>query len=264
VRYGKMLEGAEALITGGASGIGAECARLFASHGARVTVADADVLRGEKTVASLPGFGALAHEFIFADFRDTGSLSALGGSYGVWVNSAGLYRAAYADELDDNDFYELLAVNLTAPIALTEQIIPEMARRGGGSAVLFCGEYALSGHPGVSGYAASKGGLLSAANAFASEYKGKGVRVNCVLPGANAGFMREHTGGGANELHSQYLPRRCENIEAANLALFLASDMSKSITGEAVFLSGGQHLIPENNTFPSREERAEYGLRTAP
>jgi len=260
-----MLENKNVLITGGASGIGKECALLFASHGAVVAISDID---GEKGAALLEQLKEYNQEcgFFPADLsRDAAkACDWYLDKYkapDIWLNTAGAYRPAFIDEMPEADLDYMLSLNLVMPFLVMQRLAPSMKEKGG-SVIQFSSEFgAIKGHLGVSGYAATKGGLYAMTNAFAMEYAPYGIRANSINPGVGVGFMGDladeemvKRNGAACWERVTPFPRRAENIEAANLALFLASDMSKHITGEGIYLDGGQHVISHNNGHNIRRD----------
>ena len=262
MRYDRLLEGKRALITGGANGLGRACALLFAEHGAIVTIADIDAANGEAALAELRSIEP-ACVFYPVDLRDEGDINAMCGAYlnafgapDVWLNSAGMIKLGFVDELACEALDDMMSINLVAPMLIMNRLVPAMIEKRGGSVVQLASEYALTGYNAASGYAATMGGLHAMTNTFAADCAQYGVRVNCLLLGAGTGAMAalkaaDMTHKESKQLWGAITPlwRKAEAREVANAALFLASDMASYITGEALFVNGGQHIVAHNEIF---------------
>jgi len=283
MRYDSMLCKKNALITFGLDGAGAalECARLFALHGAAVALAGSDSGSCADAAAEIIKRNREGRVLSYPK-----NLSDPGGADGlfdwlaknsfapcVWLNVANEPFHSYAAEMDD----EGLQKRVLSAISLADAVMRRFVKiaQGGGSAAHVCGESALTSFPGISGAAAAQGGLCALALAHAKIYAPQGIRVNAILAGMNVGPNGRRD--------TQLIPRRGEFEDVAGLALFLLSEMSGRTSGEAVFLDGGKHIIPENNTFMRRRrekrvqlrisawredvrrcERGRYGVRNSP
>jgi len=262
MRYDRLLAGKRALITGGASGLGRACALLFAKHGAAVAVADKDGASGEKTLQDLRAIGP-GCRFYLSDLRDEGDIDALCdavlrdfGVPDIWLNSAGIIRLGLVDQLADDDLQEMMTLHVVAPARIMRQLAPAMIGRRGGAIIQVCGEYSVTGYNAASGYAATMGARHAMTTAFAIDYARHGIRANCLLVGAGVGAMAGIkaaglTGEQEKELWGTVNPlwRRAEDDEAAGVALFLASDMSGYVTGEGIFVNGGQHIVGHKQIY---------------
>jgi len=259
-----MLDGKRALITGGASKVGRACATLFAEHGARIAVADIDAARGRELCRELAFTSSESADATFyeVDLREESEIERMCGAWladgapDVWLNCAGVYAPGYVDELPDEALWEMTQVNLLAAFRIAKRIAPAMAARGGGAIVQFASEYALTGYNGVSGYAATMGGVCAMTQSLAIEFAPRRVRMNCLLPGLSASTVGDQQEANMTEDERAAfwrkiapIPRRARDEELADAALFLASDMSRYITGEAIFVSGGQHVVAHNHYF---------------
>ena len=267
MKYDRMLENKKVLITGGAGQFGEACSVLLAKHGAAVVIVDINKDKGERLAVRLHKTNPNCR-FYYADLRLEADINAFCGEYlndygapDIWLNAAGVFYPAFIDEICVNELREMIAVNLTAPYLIMKKIAPAMIENRGGSVIQICSEFALTAHHGVSGFAASKGGQHAMTNSFAMDYAPYGIRANCILPGQNFTSMGDRTiellgNEEAEEFFtkSQYSPRRGQPEDVANLALFLASDMSKHITGEAVFIDGGQRTNPHKNILAGVNE----------
>src|SRR5262245_6539761 len=244
------LEGRVALVTGGSGGIGSATLRRFAAEGAAVVCADLATERGETLVKELEAGGARAL------FRrcDVGSLEQVQaavdlalerfGRIDVLFNNAATSTGGYVADLDPAGWDRSLRVMLTAALYGMKAAIPAMLRQGGGSIISTSSVYGLVGAVGAAPYAAAKAGLINLTRTAAVEYGRRNIRVNAICPGCVETPMLEavlRTGLTTREklagMHA--LGRTIRPEEVADLALFLASDESSAITGQAIVIDAG-------------------------
>ena len=270
VRQSGLLQQKKVLITAGASQIGSACASLFAAQGAVVAIADKDREKGECLRDSLVSH-AEGCVFYAVDLCSKAAVALLCDEYladfgapDVWLNCAGVCHPAYIDEQEEAPMEEMMTLNLLSAFRIMKRLAEPMKQNHGGSVIHLASDYAISGANGLSVYAATKGGLYAMANAFAMDYAAYGIRVNSILPGvslASCGDRLEREIGSSEAerfwQRSQLLPRRGRVDEIADVALFLASDMSKLLNGEALQVNGGQNIIAHNQVF-----REHWGAST--
>lgn len=256
MQYGSMLENKNVIITAGASGIGKECALLFAAHGANTTIVDIDREKGNELLKELNENGK-KNDFLCVDLCDLEAVEEMCKTYlnkytapEVWLNCAGVCRPSFIDEVNNSDIEYMFSLNLISAFKIMKNFANCMIENHGGTVVQIASSYALRGCNGMSGYAASKGALVALTNAFALDYASYGIRANSILPGSNFSSMGDRILNELGEIDAkkyfeqlQMLPRRGQLIEIANTALFLASDMSRLITAESIFVDGGQNII---------------------
>ena len=245
------LKNKTAIVTGASSGIGRESALRFAAEGAKVVVGARRTARLETLVDEIRQTGGTA-VFLAGDVCDESyarSLVELAvknyGSVDIGFNNAGTLGAmGDVCELDLAAWNSTLDTNLTSGFLAAKYQLPEMLKTGGGSLIFtstFVGHTA--GMPGMSAYAASKAGLLGLTQTLAAEYGPRGVRVNALLPGGTDTDMGEAVANTpeikafVEGLHA--LKRTAAPSEIANAVLFLASDESSFMTGEAMLVDGG-------------------------
>jgi len=252
IKYGKLLEGYNALVTGGASGIGRGIALLYASHGATVAIADIDEINGIETENNLRQINADCF-FIKADMGETVQVDAMCdavsdrfGTIQTLVNNAGIYHEGILTDTDIEALQRMLNVNVLGTVRCTQRILPAMIAGRGGMIVNIASDYAMRGCPGVSMYAASKGAVYSFTRAVAYEYSRYDIRCNCIMPGYNIAshgdrYMEKYGPEKAEEDFSYFQPlkRRGTAEDVANAALFLGSQMSRFVNGEAMEVTGG-------------------------
>jgi len=244
------LEGKVALIIGGARGIGAAEARLFAGEGARVGIADVLEKEGRQVEAEINETGG---EALFVRLDVTSeedwekAVSATVSRFGkldILVNNAGIlpeYRPV--DELPVEEWDRVMAINARGVFLGTKVSIPEMRKAGGGSIVNISSVSGMGGQEGVqAGYNASKGAVRILTKATAIQYAREGIRVNSVHPGAIATAMTEpQRSDPAGDQIISLVPmgRYAQPEEVAYGVLYLASDESSYVTGSELVIDGG-------------------------
>lgn len=241
------LHGRRALVTGGASGIGAACARAFAQAGARVTVADIDGDAGEALADEIGG------EAWQIDLTDRDALAALRLDTDILVNNAGVQHVSPIDDFDPAQFSLLLQLMLEAPFLLTRAALPAMYERGFGRIINMSSVHGLRASPFKAAYVAAKHGLEGLSKVTALEGAAYGVTSNCINPGyvrtplverQIADQARIH-GIPENEVLEKVLlteaaiKRLVEPEEVAGLAVWLAADAAGMVTGASYTMDGG-------------------------
>jgi NAD(P)-dependent dehydrogenase (short-subunit alcohol dehydrogenase family) len=250
---GQLLTGKVALITGAASGIGASTAKLMAHHGARVVLVDTDLAGVEENAAAIADKGgeALAIE---ADVRSDQCVAEMVartvehfGRLDCCVNNAGIDgQAGPLHECTEDNWRDVLDVNLTGVwLCLKHEIRHMLEQEVAGSIVNTASAAGLVGLPmGLSGYVASKHGVVGLTRAAALEYVHQGIRVNAICPGAVRTPMLDEairTGTTTEEQLASRQPigRLAAPREIAEAALWLCSDASSFVTGQALAVDGG-------------------------
>jgi 2-hydroxycyclohexanecarboxyl-CoA dehydrogenase len=243
------LEGRIALVTGGASGIGAATARRLAAEGARVAVADIDA-DGARAVA-----GEIDGEPIAMDVADAGSARAgveaaetALGPLDVLVNNAGTDRFSYFVQTDETLWDLVLGVNLRGTFAVTHAVLGGMQRRGRGAIVNVASEAGRVGSQGSAVYSAAKAGVIGFTRALARESARFNVRVNAVAPGpidtpllnaapVELGELGERLRQAMIDATSMRRIGQPEEVAAA--IVFLAGEDASFVTGQTINVSGG-------------------------
>ena len=195
--HGVRLEGKTALVTGGASGIGAATARRLAAEGARVAIGDIDVQGARELAGELDGF---ACELDVADVgsvrrASAGVLDAFG-TVDVLVNNAGTDRFSFFVNTDEDLWDFVLGVNLRGVLAVTHALLPHMQERRSGAIVNVASEAGRVGSQGSAVYSAAKAGVIGFTKAIARESARYRVRCNAVAPRADRDAAAELCAGG--------------------------------------------------------------------
>ena len=241
-----LLEEKVAIITGGAGTLGSATARLFIEEGARVVVSDLDAERGRALAAELGGNAV----FTETDVADPAQMKALvefavsrfGGLH-VMFNNAG-YSGEVHPRLEDDDFadfHQVMSVNLLSVMAGSRYASLHMARHGGGSIINTTSLGALKPGPPILTYRAAKAGVIQFTQSIARDVAEYGIRANCIAPGRIPAGMTFYDMSAAIRLH-QPLQRQGTPQDAANAALYLASDLSLQVTGLVLPVDGGANL----------------------
>jgi NAD(P)-dependent dehydrogenase (short-subunit alcohol dehydrogenase family) len=258
-----QVQGKVALVTGGASGIGAACAELLAREGASVVVTDIDDLKGPDLVAGIKKAGQEAtylRQDVTSEERWVEVVAETGKRYGrldILVSNAGIgISVPTITEMSLADWRRQTAINLDGVFLSVKHCLPLMRKAGGGSIILMSSLAGLRGSLGLAGYCATKGGVRLFAKAIAMECAafGDGIRVNSVHPGIIdtpiwGKIPTEAEGRGQNapidpgEIAKLATPlgRAGQAGEIASGVLFLASDASRYVTGTELVIDGGMN-----------------------
>lgn len=247
------VAGKVAVITGAASGLGAESARRLAREGAAVVLTDLAEAAGEALADSIAAGGASA-VFVRHDVTDEGQWAAVVktaadrfGRIDVLVNSAGVGSGEPLMEMSLEAWRRILSINLDGTFLGMRAVGPVMAQGGGGSIINLSSILGKVGQPGAAAYCASKGGVLMLSKAAALEWAPAGIRVNSVHPGyidtpMVAGALQRSENG--NVLRDLLISRHALGRlgvprEIADGVVFLASDESSFMTGSELVIDGG-------------------------
>jgi NAD(P)-dependent dehydrogenase (short-subunit alcohol dehydrogenase family) len=249
-----QVEGKVAIVTGGASGIGAACAATLAREGAKVIVTDLDDPRGQALVDKIGGEAVYLHQDVSLEESWPGVIDAAERRFGrldVMVANAGIGIMCKAVEMSLADWRRQTAVNLDGVFLSVKYAVPAMRRAGGGSIIITSSVAGLRGSAGLAGYCATKGGVRLFAKAVAMEcaMEADGIRVNTVHPGVIDTPIWTKISGSAgrnvpidpNEVARAGVPlgRAGQAQDIANGVLFLASDASSHMTAAELVIDGG-------------------------
>ena len=253
----KRLDGKNAVITGAASGVGRATSLLFAREGAALACVDIDAQMGEETAAMVRAEGGDA-VFIETDLADPAAIVNMAQTCMQWrtvihilFNNAAVAERAQFDDISLEDWNQQVAVNLTAPFLCSQKLLPALkaARK---AAIIHHGSIdGVLGNPTLVAYSAAKGGLQPLTHVMGFWLAKHGIRVNCI----NSGALRESkqripvrlnrdnragTPMSKAQLHATPMARPGFIEEAADVALYLASDESSYINGSVITLDGGR------------------------
>ncbi|MGC2400816.1 MAG: SDR family NAD(P)-dependent oxidoreductase [Acidobacteriaceae bacterium] len=242
------LAGKSAVVTGGASGIGAATASLFAAEGARVAVLDRDLPRAEQIAAEIRDTGGEALAFacdVAEEDEVRESVVNVAGRFGpidVLFTSAGTAFRRTVSDTEAGDWDRLMAINLRGPY-LCSKFCLQHFRREGGSIIHVSSVTGITGVRSRAAYSASKGALVALTRTMAMDLASRKIRVNCVCPGFVRTAMAQPLLSDPvrhERLVSMHpLGRLGEPEDVARAVLFLASDESSWITGASLVVDGG-------------------------
>jgi 3-oxoacyl-[acyl-carrier protein] reductase len=242
------LENKTAIVTGAASGFGAGIARRFAAEGAQVMIADINVDAAQALAAEL---GALGCAVNVAEDASVAAMAQAAldawGRIDILVNNAGVtHLPGPMEEISDEDFDRVLAVNAKSVYLTARHILPAMKRAGSGAILNVASTAGVSPRPRLSWYNASKGWMITATRAMAVELAPEGIRVNAINPVAGeTPLLKSFMGEDTPEIRAKFLStiplgRFSTPEDMANAALFLCSDEASMITGVALEVDGGR------------------------
>ncbi len=242
------LSGRKALVTGASGGIGEEIARMLHAQGAVVGLHGTRV---EKLEALANTLGERVQIFP-ANLSDRAEVKALGekaeaelGGVDILVNNAGITKDGLFVRMSDEDWDNVLEVNLTAVFRLTRELTHPMMRRRFGRIVNITSVVGATGNPGQANYCASKAGMIGFSKSLAQEIATRNVTVNCVAPG----FIESAMTGKLNEKQKEGIMaaipmrRMGSGAEVASAVAYLASNEAGYVTGQTIHVNGGMAMI---------------------
>lgn len=246
-----LLKGKVAVITGAARGIGKALALKFAAEGANIAftdlVIDENAKATEAEIAAL-GVKCKAYASNAADFEQTHQvveeIHKEFGAIDILVNNAGITKDGLLLKMTEAQWDAVLTVNLKSAFNFSHAIVPIMLRQRKGSIINMSSVVGVHGNAAQCNYSASKAGMIGLAKSIAQEYGKKGVRANAIAPGF---IITAMTAQLSEEIRKEW----CEKIplrrggtpeDIADVALFLASDMSSYVSGQVIQVDGGMNM----------------------
>ncbi len=248
-----LLQGKTALITGAARGIGKAIAMKFAKEGANIAFTDLFIdeehggLATEREIQAL-GVKAKGYASNAADFAQTAEVVAEVlkefGSIDILVNNAGITKDGLMLKMTEQQWDAVLNVNLKSAFNFIHAVTPIMMHQKGGSIINMSSVVGVHGNAGQCNYAASKAGLIALAKSIGQEIGRRGVRANAIAPGFIDSAM---TRALPEEIRKEWVKniplRRAGTVDdIANVATFLASDLSSYVTGQVIQVDGGMNM----------------------
>ncbi|MBO5717749.1 MAG: 3-oxoacyl-[acyl-carrier-protein] reductase [Alistipes sp.] len=246
----KLLEGKVALVTGAGRGIGKAIAVRFAQEGANVAFTDLAINEAvEETVKELEAMGVKAkayasnaanfdetHEVVKQVVEDFGRIDVL-------VNNAGITKDGLMMRMSEAQWDAVINVNLKSAFNFIHAVTPIMAKQRGGSIINMSSVVGVSGNAGQCNYSASKAGMIGLAKSIAKEMGPRGIRANCIAPGFIITEMTNQLSQEIKDQWAQQIPMRRGGTpeDVANVALFLASDLSSYVSGQTIHCCGAMN-----------------------
>ncbi|MEO0961272.1 MAG: 3-oxoacyl-[acyl-carrier-protein] reductase [Pseudomonadota bacterium] len=242
------LTGKTALVTGATGGIGGAIAKSLHAQGATVGISGTRENVLNDVAAEL---GERVH-VLPCNLGDTDSVDALPkqaegalGQVDILVNNAGITRDNIFMRMKDDEWDQVLAVNLTASFRLSRGLMRGMMKRRWGRIVGITSVVGVTGNPGQANYAAAKAGMIGMTKSIAQEVASRGITVNCVAPGFIQTAMTDVLDDGQKEAISTRIPagRLGTSEEIAAATLYLASEEAAYVTGQTIHVNGGMAMI---------------------
>ncbi|MFF3567598.1 3-oxoacyl-ACP reductase family protein [Nocardia jiangxiensis] len=242
-------EGRNAVVTGGGRGIGRAIATVLAANGAAVAVWDLNAANAEETVAQIREAGGKAIAVVGNAAETTAVKEAAArtraelGPVTILVNNAGITKYSAFMDLTEENWDNIIEVNLKGPFLVTQAFVPDMLEAGWGRIVNISSSSAQTGGPAVAHYAASKGGVIGFTKALATEFVATGITVNNVPPGTvDTPLLRE--GYDPEQLAAAMPMKRVGRPEDIAYAVnYLASDEAGYVTGQTLSVNGGRYFV---------------------
>jgi 3-oxoacyl-[acyl-carrier protein] reductase len=246
-----LLTGKTALITGAARGIGKAIALKFAEEGANIAFTDLVIDEtGKATEAEIAAKGVKAKGYASnaANFAETetvvGQVKEDFGAIDILVNNAGITKDGLMLRMTEAQWDAVIAVNLKSAFNFIHACAPVMMRQRHGSIINMASVVGVHGNAGQCNYAASKAGLIALAKSIAQEMGSRGIRANAIAPGFIDTAMTKALPENIRKEWIQHIPlRRGGTVDdIANVATFLASDMSSYVSGQVIQVDGGMNM----------------------
>lgn len=246
-----LLQGKTALVTGAARGIGKAIALKFAKEGANIAFTDLKIdENGHATEEEIKALGVKCTGYASnaADFAETDDVvnrvKADFGSIDILVNNAGITKDGLMMRMTEAQWDAVIAVNLKSAFNFIHACTPIMMRQRSGSIINMASVVGVHGNAGQCNYAASKAGLIALAKSIGQEMGSRGIRANAIAPGFIETAMTAALPEDIRKDWIQKIPlRRGGTVDdIANVATFLASDMSSYITGQVIQVDGGMNM----------------------
>ena len=246
----KLLEGKVALVTGAGRGIGKAIALRFAEEGANVAFTDLVINEAvEETVQQLEALGVKAKAYasnaaLFDETHDVvKQIVEDFGRIDVLVNNAGISKDGLMMRMSEAQWDAVINVNLKSAFNFIHAVTPVMAKQRGGSIINMSSVVGVSGNAGQCNYSASKAGMIGLAKSIAKEMGPRGIRANCIAPGFIITEMTNQLSQEIKDQWAQQIPMRRGGTpeDVANVALFLASDLSSYVSGQVIHCCGAMN-----------------------
>ena len=247
----KLLEGKVALVTGAGRGIGKAIALRYAEEGANVAFTDLAINEAvEETIKEIEALGVKAkayasnaanfdetHEVVKQVVEDFGRIDVL-------VNNAGITKDGLMMRMSEAQWDAVINVNLKSAFNFIHAVTPVMAKQRSGSIINMSSVVGVSGNAGQCNYSASKAGMIGLAKSIAQELGSRGVRANAIAPGFIITDMTNQLSEEVKAEWAKRIPLRRGGTpeDVANIATFLASDMSSYVTGQVIQVDGGMNM----------------------
>lgn len=246
-----LLNGKTAIITGAARGIGKAIALRFAAEGANIAFTDLLIdENAKKTEAEIAAFGVKVKGYASnaANFEETANVVAEivkeFGRVDILVNNAGITKDGLMMRMSEAQWDAVINVNLKSAFNFIHACLPVMMRQKSGSIINMSSVVGVHGNAGQANYSASKAGMIGLAKSIAQEVGSRGIRANAIAPGF---IITDMTAALSDEVKAEWakkipLRRGGTPEDIADVATFLASDMSSYVSGQVIQVDGGMNM----------------------
>jgi len=237
-----------ALITGATGGIGRAIAKTLHAQGATIALTDMN-LDTLKTFASELGERVFVYEANLSESASISNLVSMAekdlGHIDILVNNAGITKDSLSMRMTDEQWDDVLRINLTAGFKLARAVIPSMMKNRWGRIISMASIVGVIGNAGQVNYAASKAGLIAMSKSMAGELAGRNITVNCIAPGFIETPMTANLPENVKQAMMDRIPakRMGKPQDIANLVAFLASEEASYITGQTININGGMLML---------------------
>ena len=247
----KLLEGKVAIVTGAARGIGKAIALKFAAEGANIAFTDLVIdENGEATQKEIEALGVKAKGYASnaANFEETHNVVAEivkdFGRIDILVNNAGITKDGLMTRMSEGQWDAVLTVNLKSAFNFIHACTPVMMKQRAGNIINMSSVVGVHGNAGQSNYSASKAGMIGLAKSVAQELGSRGIRANAIAPGFIITDMTAKLPEEVREEWNKKIPLRRGGTteDVANVATFLASDLSAYVSGQVIQVDGGMNM----------------------
>ena len=247
----KLLEGKVAVITGAARGIGKAVAVKFAQAGADIAFTDLNIDdNATATEAEIASYGVKVKAYASnaSNFEDTHKVvEEIVKDFGrvdILVNNAGITRDGLMMRMSEQQWDMVINVNLKSAFNFIHALTPVMMKQRSGSIINMSSVVGVSGNAGQTNYSASKAGMIGLAKSIAKELGSRGIRANAIAPGFIITEMTHQLSEEVRKQWAEQIPLRRGGTpdDVANVALFLASDLSSYVTGQVIPVCGGMNM----------------------
>jgi 3-oxoacyl-[acyl-carrier protein] reductase len=243
------LTGMTALVTGASGGIGSAIAKALAAQGARVALSGTRKEALEAVAAEIGGDCPILPcnlgDAEAVEALIPAAVEALGGKIDILVNNAGVTRDGLIMRMKDDDWSDVIRINLEAAFRLIRAVARPMMKARHGRIITITSVVGATGNPGQANYAASKGGLTSMSKALAQELASRNITVNCVAPGFITSPMTDTLPDAQKEALTGRIPagRLGEGSDIGSAVAYLASNEAAYVTGQTIHVNGGMAML---------------------
>lgn len=242
------LSGKTALVTGATGGIGESIAKALYEQGASVALSGRNEIKLQSLKEELGDRAAIFPADLSEDNAIETLIKSVEEAFGqidILINNAGLTRDGLSMRMKDEDWQQVLDVNLTAPFKLAQAVQRGMMKRRYGRIVNIASVVGVTGNPGQCNYVASKAGMIGWSKSMAAEVASRGITVNCIAPGFIATAMTEALNDDQQSKINATIPagRMGTPEEIASASVYLASTESAYVTGATIHVNGGMAMI---------------------